>query len=128
MTHSHSQILALPIITHNSEDELHGAKQYYDTNGEHCIFCDIVAHETVSKIRIIDENEQFITLSPYAPRFPYEVWLIPKRHSSNYESVDKDEVSSKKIIIQTKSLLPPRFLWFTWLISFISVGYNGYSM
>jgi UDPglucose--hexose-1-phosphate uridylyltransferase len=110
MTHSHSQILALPVITHNTEDELRGAKEYYDTHGEHCIFCDIVAHETVSKIRIIDENEQFITLSPYAPRFPYEVWLIPKRHSSNYESVDEDEVSSKKIIIQTKSLLTPRFL------------------
>ncbi|KAH8956585.1 hypothetical protein BDL97_07G047900 [Sphagnum fallax] len=100
MTHSHSQILALPIITHNSEDELHGAKEYYDTNGERCIFCDIVAHETVSKIRIVDENEQFITLTPYAPRFPYEVWLIPKRHSSNYESVDKDELQSMAAILK----------------------------
>jgi UDPglucose--hexose-1-phosphate uridylyltransferase len=93
MTHSHSQVLALPIVTHNIEDELRGAKEYYDTHGR-CIFCDVVAHESAIKTRLIDENEHFVTVAPYAPRFPYETWLVPKRHSSNYETVGDDEVSS----------------------------------
>jgi galactose-1-phosphate uridylyltransferase len=93
MTHSHSQILALPIATHNTEDELRGAKEYYDTRGR-CIFCDVVAHECAIKSRLIDENEHFVTVAPYAPRFPYETWLVPKRHCSNYETVGDDEVSS----------------------------------
>lgn len=93
MTHSHSQIMALPIIAHNIEDELRGAKDYYDKHSR-CIFCDVVLHETnTNTARLIDQNERFVTLAPYAPRFPYETWLIPKRHSSNFESILEDEVS-----------------------------------
>ena len=93
MTHSHSQIVALPIIVYNMEEELRGAKAYY---GEHnrCIFCDVVSHVTTTNLaRLIDQNEHFVTLAPYAPRFPYETWLLPKQHASNYETICEDEVS-----------------------------------
>ncbi|KAH9552781.1 hypothetical protein CY35_09G084200 [Sphagnum magellanicum] len=99
MTHSHSQVLALPIATHNIEDELRGAKEYYDTHGR-CIFCDVVAHESAIKTRLIDENEHFVTAAPYAPRFPYETWLVPKRHSSNYETVGDDELQSLAALLK----------------------------
>jgi galactose-1-phosphate uridylyltransferase len=93
MTHSHSQIMALPIIVHNIEDELRGAEDYYSKHSR-CIFCDVVSHETsTNTARLIDQNEHFVTLAPYAPRFPYETWLIPKQHSSNFESILEDEVS-----------------------------------
>jgi len=36
--------------------------------------------------RVIGENEHFITLAPYAPRFPFEMWLLPKVHGSSYEN------------------------------------------
>ena len=35
---------------------------------------------------MIGENEHFITMAPYAPRFPFEMWLLPKVHGSAYEN------------------------------------------
>ena len=32
------------------------------------------------------ENEDFLTLAPYAPRFPFETWILPKRHESAFEN------------------------------------------
>jgi UDPglucose--hexose-1-phosphate uridylyltransferase len=94
MTHSHSQLIALPVIAHNIQTELQGAQMFYDKHKE-CILCGIVKHETQSeRIRLIDENEHFITVSPYAPMYPYETWLMPKRHSSNYETITEDEIQA----------------------------------
>jgi UDPglucose--hexose-1-phosphate uridylyltransferase len=96
MTHSHSQIMALPVITRNKNDELQGAQEYYDTNKK-CIFCDVVHHETkVNSARLIDENKHFISIAPYAPMYSYETWLLPKRHSSNFETTDDEEVNQSK--------------------------------
>ena len=35
---------------------------------------------------MVAENEDFITLAPYAPRFPFETWILPKRHESAFEN------------------------------------------
>src|SRR5439155_73559 len=50
------------------------------------IFCDIIRQERDTGERAIGENEQFITIAPYASRFPFEMWLLPKVHSSSYEN------------------------------------------
>jgi len=94
MTHSHSQLIALPVITHNKTSELHGAQEYYNKY-QHCLLCDVVQHDTqTQRSRLIDEDEHFVIIAPYAPMFPYETWLVPKRHSSNYESIGEDEVNT----------------------------------
>lgn len=93
MTHSHSQLIALPVVTHNKISELRGAQEYYDKHKQ-CLLCDVVQHDTQSnRSRLIDENEHFVTIAPYAPMFPYETLLVPKRHSSDYESIGEDEVN-----------------------------------
>nr|PNR59242.1 hypothetical protein PHYPA_002033 [Physcomitrium patens] len=94
MTHSHSQLIALPVRTHNIQAELHGSQEYYDKH-KRCLLCDVAQYETQANcIRLIDENEHFVTVSPYAPMFPFETWLWPKRHSSNYETIGEDEVNN----------------------------------
>jgi len=59
--------------------------QYYIYK-ERCVFCDAIRQETDSGIRVVAENEDFLTLAPYAPRFPFETWLLPKRHESAFEN------------------------------------------
>jgi UDPglucose--hexose-1-phosphate uridylyltransferase len=94
MTHSHSQLIALPVVTHNKISELRGAQEYYDKHKQ-CLLCDVVQHDTQSnRSRLIDEDEHFVTIAPYAPMFPYETLLVPKRHSSNYESIGEDEIQA----------------------------------
>ncbi len=85
LEHSHSQLIALPILPRRVVDELEGAKQYFIYK-ERCVFCDIVRQELDTGVRVIAENESFVTLAPYAPRFPFETWVLPKRHESAFEN------------------------------------------
>jgi UDPglucose--hexose-1-phosphate uridylyltransferase len=87
-------MIVLPVITNNKIIELQSTQEYYDKQ-ERCMMCDIVEHDTqVVRSRLIDEDEHFITIAPYAPAYPYETLLVPKRHSSNFESIDEDEVNT----------------------------------
>ena len=85
LEHPHSQLIALPILPKQVVEELEGAKQYYIYK-ERCVFCDVIRQELENGIRIVGENEQFVTMAPYAPRFPFETWILPKRHESAFEN------------------------------------------
>jgi len=78
-------LIALPIVPRRVREEVDNCWHYYDEK-ERCIFCDIIRQERDTGERVIGENEHFITLAPYAPRFPFEMWLLPKAHGSSYEN------------------------------------------
>jgi UDPglucose--hexose-1-phosphate uridylyltransferase len=90
LEHTHSQLIALPIIPLNVAEELHGAREYYE-HKERCVFCDLIRQEHEQQVRLVAENEEFITVCPFAPRFPLETWILPKRHGSSFEHVTKHE-------------------------------------
>ncbi len=83
LEHSHSQLVALPILPRMIVSELAGAKSYYRYK-ERCIYCDIIRQELNERKRLVCENEHFLVITPYAPRSPFEMWLLPKRHTSRY--------------------------------------------
>ncbi len=85
LEHSHSQLIALPIVPKQVVEELEGAKQYYIYK-ERCVFCDIIRQEIDAGVRVVSENQDFVTIAPYAPRFPFETWILPKRHESAFEN------------------------------------------
>jgi len=85
LEHPHSQLIALPILPKQVVEELEGAKQYYIYK-ERCVFCDIIRQESDHGVRVVGENQDFLTLAPYAPRFPFETWILPKRHESAFEN------------------------------------------
>jgi UDPglucose--hexose-1-phosphate uridylyltransferase len=85
LEHPHSQLIALPIVPKRVREEVDNGQRYYEDK-ERCIFCDMVRQEREEGIRVIQENEHFIALAPYAPRFPFETWILPKTHSSAFEN------------------------------------------
>jgi UDPglucose--hexose-1-phosphate uridylyltransferase len=84
LEHSHSQLIALPIVPKRVREEVDGSLTYFRYK-ERCIFCDIVRQELDAGIRIVGENSEFVALSPFAPRFPFETWILPKKHDSSFE-------------------------------------------
>ncbi len=84
MDHRHSQLIALPILPKQIIEEMRGAKEYYKYK-ERCIFCDIVHQELSDKERLVFENEEFIAISPWAPIFPFELWVMPKNHRPSFD-------------------------------------------
>jgi UDPglucose--hexose-1-phosphate uridylyltransferase len=98
LDHPHSQLIATPIIPKRVQEELDGAKAYYNYK-ERCVFCDIVRQELNQGLRLISENEDFVAAAPFAARFPFETWILPKVHDAFFEDAQKHEyVSLSKII------------------------------
>src|SRR3989339_122664 len=87
LEHSHSQLIALPILPRMISSELEGSLSYYKYK-ERCIFCDIIRQELNQNQRVVVENDLFITIVPYAPRSPFEMWILPKHHASSYLAMD----------------------------------------
>jgi UDPglucose--hexose-1-phosphate uridylyltransferase len=93
LDHPHSQIIALPIVPREVRDEVSGAREHFASK-ERCVFCDIIRQDTADGRRVIAENGDTIALAPYAPRFPFETWILPKRHQSLYEDIPRHECAS----------------------------------
>jgi UDPglucose--hexose-1-phosphate uridylyltransferase len=93
LDHSHSQLIALPIVPREVRDEVDGARVHYETK-ERCVFCDIVRQETADGRRLIAENADMVALAPYAPRFPFETWILPRRHQALFEDAPRHEYAS----------------------------------
>ena len=92
LEHVHSQLIALPAAPKAALEELHGAKLHYQTTGR-CIYCEIIEREATGRERIIFEHENFVALCPFAPRFAYETWILPKAHSADFTASTESDVS-----------------------------------
>ncbi|HBF34453.1 TPA: galactose-1-phosphate uridylyltransferase [Candidatus Sumerlaeota bacterium] len=92
LEHAHSQIIALPIIPKRVLEELDGSQNYYQYK-ERCVFCDIIHQEERDNVRVVESNERFIAFHPYASRFPYETWILPRQHESFFSDIQIREVS-----------------------------------
>jgi UDPglucose--hexose-1-phosphate uridylyltransferase len=93
LEHTHSQLIALPIVPTLVREEVDSCKRYYDEK-ERCIFCDMIRQETEAAERMILSNDHFVALTPYAPRFPFETWILPRQHSSAFENMPGPYYSS----------------------------------
>jgi UDPglucose--hexose-1-phosphate uridylyltransferase len=87
LEHTHSQLIALPVVPKAVKEELDGSKDYHDFK-ERCLFCDMIRQEAKSAERVVLETDRFIVIEPYAARFPFETWILPKKHLSHYENTD----------------------------------------
>jgi len=99
LEHPHSQLIALPIIPLAVQEEMNGANTYYNYK-DRCVFCDIIHQDKQSGVRLVNENEHFMAICPYAPRFPFETWILPKRHAQLFEECWKDEYISLAQVLQ----------------------------
>lgn len=99
LEHTHSQLIALPVVPKRVLEEVDGSREYY-TFKERCVFCDIIRQEAESSVRVIGENQDFIALSPFAPRFPFEMWVLPKSHRSAFEESQKSEFEQLSSILK----------------------------
>ncbi|MEI7792232.1 MAG: galactose-1-phosphate uridylyltransferase [Candidatus Berkelbacteria bacterium] len=90
--HPHAQIFASGIVSNTVGREIEGADTYYGVAGN-CVYCDMIAHEQMEKVRIVFENDKFIAINFYASRFPFETWILPKKHESQFELTTRESMT-----------------------------------
>lgn len=91
ISHSHLQLVAMPIIPKTVKEEIYSGLKYFEYK-ERCLFCDIISQEISSGTRVITENDSFISFVPFASRYPFEVWILPKEHSSDFRTINDSRV------------------------------------
>ena len=94
LEHSHSQLIGLPIVPELVLEELSGSLNHYRLK-ERCVFCDMIRQELRQQVRVVLENELFLAICPFAPRSPFEIWILPKQHHSSY--VDLPDANFPKL-------------------------------
>ncbi len=99
LEHTHSQLIALPIVPKRVAEELDGSLEYFNFK-ERCVFCDIIRQEISQGVRVIDENHDFIAFAPYASISPFETWIIPKQHEASFENATKHQYESLATIFR----------------------------
>ncbi|MFC2154114.1 galactose-1-phosphate uridylyltransferase [Candidatus Altiarchaeota archaeon] len=105
LSHSHTQVASVPIVPPLVQAEVDASKKYM---GDHtsCPFCDIWRNETKSE-RVIFEDEHTVAIAPYASRYNFEAWIMPKKHVGNFDQLKEDEKLSfvstlKKILVRLR--------------------------
>jgi UDPglucose--hexose-1-phosphate uridylyltransferase len=94
LEHSHSQIVALPLVPAENQ----GVTDYFKKINR-CLICDIVAQDRNSE-RLVAESDDYLLLCPYAPRFPYETWIVPKRHCEHFGEITEAEIQDLARILK----------------------------
>jgi UDPglucose--hexose-1-phosphate uridylyltransferase len=121
LSHSHSQVIAIPIIPPMIRSEMEAISK-----ASFCLFCNVIDRERASS-RLIAENDSWILIAPFYSIVPYETWILPKRHFSNLLEMEDNELKHlaamlKKALSSINSLLnnPP----YNCMIYQLSSGYH----
>jgi len=99
LEHPHTQIIALPMVPKNVMEEIKGAHNYFEYR-ERCIFCDMIRQEIQDKERVVLENKYFLSFCPFVSRFPFEFWIIPKKHNSYFCHMPAEEIPALAAILK----------------------------
>lgn len=102
LEHTHSQLIVTPIVPPLVANEIANAKTFHQ-HRERCLFCDMIQQEIETDKRIVFSTDHFVVFAPYASRFPFEIWILPKKHESNFENLQGAE--AKELAHVLKSVL-----------------------
>jgi len=97
--HTHSQLAALPLIPKSVKEELVSARNYFAYK-ERCLFCDIIRQEQKDKSRIVEENSDYISFVPFASKFPFEIYIMPKNHNADYRRESESSLKNFALILK----------------------------
>ena len=91
LEHIHSQLTALPTVPKEATDEMNRASEYFAATGR-CIYCEISRREIESGERLVANTDRFVAFCPFAPRFGYETWILPKNHAAVFAECSEEDI------------------------------------
>ncbi|HNT34413.1 MAG TPA: galactose-1-phosphate uridylyltransferase [bacterium] len=100
LEHPHSQLIATPTVPKRVQEEVSGALNYYRFK-ERCVYCDIVKQELDTESRVVAENDSFVAFEPFASRFPFETWVVPRAHEAHFENIQKHHIMDMAKVMHT---------------------------
>jgi len=99
LDHAHSQLIVTPVVPISVWEEMTGALEFYNYRGR-CIFCDMIQQELAAGDRVVLDTPGFVVFCPFASRFPFETWILPKRHSSQFENIPRQGIEELGFVLK----------------------------
>ena len=100
LEHSHTQIIVTPVVPRTVQQEMEGSRKFFDYRGR-CLFCDIIEQERADGRRIVADHGNFVAFLPYASRFPFETWIVPRTHRSHFEDIEGSEADELAHVLKS---------------------------
>jgi UDPglucose--hexose-1-phosphate uridylyltransferase len=97
--HSHSQLIVTPIVPRTVVEKLDSCHDFFEYRGR-CLVCDMVTQEIEQAGRVVIDSEHFVAFEPYAPRMPFETWIIPKHHQSHFEEIKQHSCEDLAFVLR----------------------------
>jgi len=107
--HTHSQIIATPVVPENVQNEVQHSR-LYQQKYSHCVFCSLLdealtyeatiydrdSGEIRRKINVgqyvVERGERFVAIKPFASRFEWEIHILPLQHQSDFLKVTAEDL------------------------------------
>ncbi|HEV8387181.1 MAG TPA: DUF4921 family protein [Nitrososphaera sp.] len=98
MSHPHLHIVTFSGIPPVIEMEAEGSHRYMNENGN-CPACNIIAVESSGPRQIL-ATDSFLSFCPWAPTYPYEFWVYPKRHMTSFSKLTQKEINDLALMLR----------------------------
>jgi UDPglucose--hexose-1-phosphate uridylyltransferase len=97
IAHGHSQIVATPFVPPAVRQELDAAARAFAQRSAGitcgaCAACGAVREALAGGARLVHAGERYAALAPFAPRFPFETWILPAAHASAFGDADDPDL------------------------------------
>ena len=109
LSHPHTQLIALPMIPKNVQEELHGAQHHYEYK-DRCVYCDMVRQEESFEKNMVVSSDAYVAFCPHASRFAFETWIMPKEHFASFDYIEPNMVADlagilKNVLARVRKVL-----------------------
>jgi UDPglucose--hexose-1-phosphate uridylyltransferase len=98
LAHPHAQIIALGIVPPKLTALSDWTRRYHQENAS-CAMCNELAIERKDGTRIVDENDSFVALVPFAAEHPSELWIVPKEHQPSFTVIGDNALGEFAAIV-----------------------------
>jgi UDPglucose--hexose-1-phosphate uridylyltransferase len=99
LEHVHSQLLALTSVPEALQQELVASGDYFSEH-KRSLLLDLLENELAADQRIVATTTNFVAFCPYASRFGYETWVVPRRHQPRFEDVEAGELGELSLLVR----------------------------
>jgi UDPglucose--hexose-1-phosphate uridylyltransferase len=99
LEHVHSQLVALPTVPDAVEQELASSGEHFRQHNE-SILSAMLDRELATGERLVAQTDRFVAFCPYASRFPYEVWVVPRQHQPRFEDAEPGELGEVSRLVR----------------------------
>ncbi|MHB8534957.1 MAG: galactose-1-phosphate uridylyltransferase [Sulfuricaulis sp.] len=117
IAHTHSQLIATPVIPDNVQAEVTNSRAFHHKN-HRCIFCSLIdealtfeatiydreSGEIRRKIDVgqyvIERSRRFIAIKPFASRYEWEVHILPLAHQGDFLRVSQEDLADLARVVR----------------------------